>query len=82
MNLSIDPAAPMNVYPNPSLDGRIMISLSNKEDLKIEVYSSDGKKVFERKTNQSFELVLGSGIYLINSTDVKNKMISKKIIIL
>ena len=82
-NISIDATNDLQVFPNPSSDGRINIILPTKQDIfLIEIFRSDGKLIYKSSSNHSFEIKLTKGFYIIKSTTMENKIISKKIIVL
>jgi hypothetical protein len=77
-----------SLYPNPSSDGMVNLTLSTSEDVKIDLFDITGRKVISQSnTNNSNEFSktlnlssLSSGVYLIN---VKSggKQAIKKIVI-
>jgi hypothetical protein len=76
------------VYPNPSNDGIINLTLSTSEDIKIELFDITGRKVFSQSnTNNSNEFNkrldfsnLTSGVYLLNAKSGAKQAIKKIII--
>ena len=81
-NISDNTGTDLQIYPNPSIDGRINIVLPKQEDSIIEVFRSDGKLIFQTTSKESFDIKLKAGFYIVKLTRKNNKTISKKLIVL
>ena len=81
-NISDNNGTDLQIYPNPSSDGKINIILSKKEDAIIEVIRSDGKLIFQTTSNETFDIKLQAGFYIVKLITKYNKIISKKLIVL
>ena len=73
----------VNLYPNPSADGRFMINLSSQGNANVKIFSIIGTQVynknFEASGNLSINSQLDKGIYLIvvnaNGSKATGKMV-------
>jgi len=70
----------INIYPNP-IDNKLFIS-GNEKSYKAAIFSYNGQKVFTSivTNNQTIDLNLSSGLYILQLTS-NNKHLIKKIII-
>ncbi len=76
-----------HIYPNPSNGNITLLTDENYKDIKLKLYSSDGKQVFskelESSQNNNIKLntaTLNSGVYILNIV-TESTTVSKKIII-
>lgn len=53
------------IYPNPSISGNVFIKIDQPSDLSI--FTSDGKLIFTELVNDSLELNLAPGTYLVKT---------------
>lgn len=73
----------IEIYPNPSKDGFVNISLQNNLEFNVEVFNILGKKVISKAAESSIRLNttgLQSGVYLIKLS-MNNQSLTKKLII-
>jgi hypothetical protein len=66
------------LYPNPTT-GKINF---NKEAEEIKIYTSEGKKIVDKKAKEFLALDLPSGIYRYILSDLNSKIIEKSILII
>ena len=77
---------PVSIYPVPFQDN-LTIYIENVASTKVEFYSLDGGKIFEKNFNPtanifSFEIPeIASGVYVVKLSDNKNKIIGTKKVI-
>ena len=82
----INDCTTLSIYPVPFLDN-VTIRLKNVESVKVEFYSIQGGKVFEKNFNPisniiSFEVPkIASGVYVAKISDSENKIIATKKVI-
>ncbi|WP_298515051.1 T9SS type A sorting domain-containing protein [uncultured Kordia sp.] len=71
------------IYPNPTTSGAFRIASSKEENLKIEVYTTLGKKVLTTvsTTTQIDVANLKSGIYIVKISGKDTRQITKKLIV-
>ncbi len=75
----------MAIYPNPATD-ELFINMKNEtKSMIVEIYNTDGKKVFDKKVVSSFTKVdvseLQSGIYFVNILKDDGTKVNKKVFI-
>jgi len=79
-------SASFEVYPNPSINGKFTITLTNKngESSKLTIFSLDGKKVYQKDNLQSganhISAALKTGVYILNIEDSEG-VLRKKIVV-
>ncbi|CAM1333771.1 Collagenase containing a C-terminal secretion signal [Tenacibaculum aestuariivivum] len=70
----------LSIYPNPTTD-YINIENTNNENIVIQLYSLEGKKVGEYKNKNRFSVKhLSKGVYILKM-NTQNKSITKKLLI-
>jgi hypothetical protein len=73
----------LKIYPNPT-QNKIIINTSNSESSHVDIYNSVGTLLISKNITGSESIELkpfGSGIYIVKA-QTKNRLISKKIIVL
>jgi hypothetical protein len=82
-NSEINFNAFVNVYPNPSADGKFQVSSSKSQISSIEVYNSVGQKVFSGSVNkkeETFFLDEAPGIYFLKIQTGKETVFRKLVL--
>lgn len=78
------PEATLNVFPNPSASGKFFIQSGTGEGMKIQLFSSNGKLIFDSMKEEEFTVDLSGkadGIYLIIGLTDKKKLMSTLILL-
>ena len=74
----------VNIYPNPSIDGKVFVTFSGYEGLNalITIYNVTGQKIYERKISdisalqtERIDITEQTGIYMMRiETDTKTEI--------